>query len=64
MVKALGGNQVDAEDIFQDSLLIFYEKTIAGTLHIEASPEAYIMGIAKHLWIKQKRKNSSLLSLT
>lgn len=63
MVKALGGNQVDAEDIFQDSLLVFYEKTLAGTLQIEASPTAYIMGIAKHLWIKQRRKNSHLLSL-
>jgi len=61
MVKALGGNAADAEDIFQDSLLVLYEKAVGGRLHLQSSPQAYLLGIARNLWIRQKRSNHHLL---
>lgn len=70
-VSKRGGSFEDARDIFQDALVIFYEKTIAGDLDSLLSREAYLMGIAKHLWIRKytdERKkvafDASELSLT
>jgi DNA-directed RNA polymerase specialized sigma24 family protein len=52
-VSARKGSFQDAKDVFQDSLIIFYEKMQEGKLVIEVSKKAYIIGIAKHLWIKK-----------
>jgi RNA polymerase sigma factor (sigma-70 family) len=61
IVSRQGGSFDDAKDIFQDALIIFYEKNVNGKLNVKLSHEAYIVGIAKHLWIK-KFKSKHLLS--
>ena len=53
----------DAKDIFQDALIIFYEKSVSGELNVRLSDEAYIVGIAKHLWNKKFKSKHTLLSL-
>lgn len=50
------GNQEDAEDIFQDSLLILYEKLNADNFEAYTCLGNYIVGISKNLWLK-KLKN-------
>lgn len=64
LVKALGGDYEDARDIFQDTLVIMYEKAVEGRLDIHSSPPAYAMGIAKHLWLRQRRENAHLLTFS
>ncbi len=54
-IKKMGGTLDDARDIFQDALVLYYEKVLAGSLKIDHSHEAYIMGIVKNLWLKQMR---------
>lgn len=44
-VAKMGGTADDAKDIFHDALIIAFEKN--------NSDPAYIVGIAKHLWIKK-----------
>jgi RNA polymerase sigma factor (sigma-70 family) len=63
MVKTLGGKQPDAEDIFQECLIILYEKSVGGELDIESSLHAYVLGIARNLWIRERKTNHSLLEL-
>jgi len=63
MVSKQGGSFHDAKDIFQDALIIFYEKNVNGELHVKLSDEAYIVGIAKHLWNKKFKSRYRLLSL-
>ena len=43
----------DAKDIFHDALVIFYEKCTDADFVIHTSAEAYVVGIAKHLWIRK-----------
>jgi DNA-directed RNA polymerase specialized sigma24 family protein len=62
IVSKQGGSFHDAKDIFQDALLIFYEKYVNGALNVKLSEEAYIVGIAKHLWIKKFKSKLPLLS--
>lgn len=64
LVKALGGNYEDARDIFQDALAVLYEKAVEGRLSIQSSPAAYLTGIAKHLWLRQRRQDAHLLTFS
>jgi DNA-directed RNA polymerase specialized sigma24 family protein len=61
-VSARKGALDDAFDIFHDALVIFYEKTETGFVPA-ISPEAYLLGIAKHLWLHRfahERRSVSL----
>lgn len=53
----------DAKDIFHDAMAIYYEKAMAGGLVLRAAPEAYVLGIAKHLWIKKFKHDRHRVSL-
>jgi len=48
-----GGSLQDSKDIFHDSLIIFYEKMVEDSLSIQLTNESYLIGIAKHLWIRK-----------
>lgn len=50
-VSKMGGSFQDAKDIFHDAMIVFFEKTTQQRLQIRQSPEAYVLGIAKHLWL-------------
>lgn len=61
-VAKMGGTLDDSKDVFQDALVIYYEKAIAGKL-IAADNEAYLLGIAKHMWFKKFREGNNTLPL-
>lgn len=54
-VAKMGGSVEDAKDIFHDAFIIAYEK--------ENCDPAYIVGIAKHLWVRKFKKDSHLVEL-
>lgn len=60
-IAKAGGSADDASDIFQDALIIFFEQSAKRTL--TASPAAYIVGIAKHLWNRRFRSKAQFISL-
>jgi DNA-directed RNA polymerase specialized sigma24 family protein len=55
-VSRLGGSFDEAKDVFQDALVIYYEKTVIGSLTAK-NDTAYLVGTAKHLWIRKYREN-------
>lgn len=61
-IKGNGGTLDEAKDLFQDALVIYYEKAIAGKVVIEHSEKAYILGITKHLWYHRQQKQKGLIS--
>lgn len=63
MIKHTGGTLSDAQDVFQDALLIFYEKMTQPNFEIKSSANAYLVGIAKHLWYQQS-KSTAMISFT
>lgn len=62
-VSKMGGRFEDARDIFQDALIVFHEKHDHPDFKISIAEEAYILGIAKHLWIRKFRQDQDLVSL-
>lgn len=49
------GRTEDAEDIFQDTMIILWGKLQKDNFHLTASIKTYIMAIAKNLWLKRLR---------
>ena len=60
LISRQGGSRSDAEDVFQDALIVLidmHQRTI-----IE-DRSRYLVGIAKHLWLKRARTTGRLLKL-
>ncbi len=62
-VSKRGGAFEEAKDVFQEALLVYYEKMYEGRLTLQQSEEAYIFGIARHLWTKRYIENQRYASL-
>lgn len=58
------GSTMDAEDIFQDTMLVLVQKLRQDDFQLTASVKTYIMAIAKHLWLKKLRNSSREIEFT
>jgi RNA polymerase sigma factor (sigma-70 family) len=62
-ISKMGGSFEEAKDVFQDALVIYYEKTRLDKLVLKQGEKAYLFGIARHLWNKRYKENSNEVSL-
>jgi DNA-directed RNA polymerase specialized sigma24 family protein len=62
-VSERGGSFDEAKDIFQDALVIYYEKLAASNVVLQYSERSYILGIAKHLWAKKNKQHDHPMRL-
>jgi DNA-directed RNA polymerase specialized sigma24 family protein len=60
IISRQGGTLAEAEDIFQDALIVFMDQA---RLTMVQDPARYIVGIAKHLWMRRARKENRFLKL-
>jgi len=49
-VSRMGGSLEQAQDIFQDALVVYYEKVQAPGATVPQNEKAYLLGITKNLW--------------
>jgi RNA polymerase sigma factor (sigma-70 family) len=59
-VRANSGTTAEAEDIFQEALLIYLEKAKAPEFKFTSAPETYLFGICKNLWYAELKKKGRL----
>ena len=59
-VRHYGGSGQDAQDVFQDALIILFEQAVGGTLVLTASASTYLVGIARNLWHHEQRRRARL----
>jgi DNA-directed RNA polymerase specialized sigma24 family protein len=57
-VAKMGGSPDDAKDIFHDALVIFFEREGKPD-----NPHAYLVGIAKHLWVRKYNRDKHRVDL-
>lgn len=55
------GNDADAEDIFQDALVLIYQRLSAGNLEFNSSLRTYFYGVCKNMWRNRLRKKKKLV---
>jgi RNA polymerase sigma factor (sigma-70 family) len=58
MILTNAGSKEDAEDIFQEALLILYKKVKDGNFILSSALSTYLNGIARNLWYMQLRKKN------
>ncbi|MEM1318663.1 MAG: sigma-70 family RNA polymerase sigma factor [Bacteroidota bacterium] len=52
------GSTIDAEDIFQEAMIVFYKKIQDNELELTCSIRTYLYAICRNLWLKQlSRRN-------
>lgn len=52
------GSEEDAKDIFQDGLIVLYEKVIHPNFVFTSTLHTYLFAVCKNLWLKRLRKAS------
>lgn len=58
------GRKDDAEDVFQDTMVVLLEKLRHDDFILTASIKTYIMAIAKNLWLKKLRTSTKEIEFT
>jgi RNA polymerase sigma factor (sigma-70 family) len=61
MVQSLivnnSGTSDDARDIFQEALIVLYEKSRSGSFELRAQLKTYIYAVCRRLWLKRLQLN-------
>lgn len=55
------GNPEDVEDVFQDALVVLYQKLRSGLLELSVPVKTYFYGICKNLWRNRLKKKEKLI---
>ena len=62
-VQHNSGNKADAEDLFQDAMMVLVEKLRQDNFQMTASINTYVFAICKNLWFKKLRDKNHELSI-
>lgn len=50
------GQENDVEDVFQESIIVLFEKVRKGELELNCSIKTYLYSVSKNIWMNQLRK--------
>jgi RNA polymerase sigma factor (sigma-70 family) len=57
------GSEDDAADIFQDAIIVFYEKVRLNQFQLNSSIRTFLYSVCKHLWLNKLRAQKKVFSL-
>lgn len=63
MIVANSGSVDDAKDIFQDAIVIFYNKAKEPEFSLASKISTYLYAVCKNLWLKQLRSKKPLIKM-
>ncbi|MDQ3291049.1 MAG: RNA polymerase sigma factor [Bacteroidota bacterium] len=52
------GTDDEAKDIYQESIIVFYEKIKSGTLELNCQIKTYLYSVCRRLWLKRLTEKS------
>ena len=52
------GTPDDAKDVFQEALIVLYEKVRLGTFELNCQLKTYLYSVCKRLWLKRLQQSS------
>ncbi len=62
-ITSKGGNHDEAKDIFQDSIIVFYQKVKEKKFQQKAKISTYLTTLAHNMWINRKNRLSKVSNL-
>ena len=60
-VTTNSGSEDDAKDIYQDVLIVLYEKVRGGSLELHCQLKTYLYAVGRRLWLKQLAQRSRFM---
>lgn len=61
IVEKNSGNHQDAEDVFQDGLIVLYKRILSPSFTLHCSLKTYFYAICKNIWLKRLERKCRLL---
>jgi RNA polymerase sigma factor (sigma-70 family) len=55
-IMSYGGNEQDADDVFQETVVAFIDSVKKGKYRQEASVKTFLASVAKHIWFNELKK--------
>lgn len=62
-ILSCGGNDVEAKDIFQNVIIVFYQNVKAKKFELTARISTYLITLARNMWINRKKELLKLVTL-
>lgn len=60
-VTTNSGTEDDAKDIYQEALIVLYEKVRSGSLELHCQLKTYLYSVSRRLWLKQLTQRSRFM---
>jgi RNA polymerase sigma factor (sigma-70 family) len=60
MVLNNNGNKEDAKDIFQEAIIVLFEKTRTGTFELNCLIKTYVYSVSRRLWLKKLQQQQKM----
>lgn len=61
MVMTHGGSEQEAKDVFQDALIVFWQKAASGNLVLTSKVSTFLYSVCQNLWRKEFVRKSKLV---
>lgn len=62
LILANNGNEDDAKDIFQESVIVLYNKVKSGSFELSSKLKTFIYSVSRRLWLKRLNQKSRYLN--
>ena len=61
LILRKGGQKSDVPDLFQDAVVVFYEKAKAGNFQLKGSIGAFLAVVAQNIWLTGRKRGEKIL---
>lgn len=61
LIVANNGTAEDAKDIFQEAIVVLYEKVTGGTFELHCQLKTYLYSVSRRLWLRRLQQQSRYL---
>lgn len=62
-IRTHGGNDDEAKDIFQESMIVFYKNAMKPEFTLTASVNTYLFTVSKYLWKDELKKKNRMVPI-
>ncbi len=60
LIRKNSGTEADAADVFQDAIIVLFEKVSTGQLELNCSIRTYLYSVSRNLWLNKLRRKKKM----
>ncbi len=61
MIARFGGTSDDAQDVFQDGVVVLYRKIKMGDFETSGNPEGFLYTMCRNIWLNKMKRDSKMM---